>query len=155
LQRNQDIRLKLRGNEFREEHFQLYRRYINQRHAGGSMENPTRDDYRRFLICDWAESLFVEYRAGDDLLAVAVTDVTDTGYSAVYTFFDPAQHARSLGHVSILKQIELCQGERLPYLYLGYWVKDCQKMAYKARYRPAQGFIGTGWVDLDSLAATN
>ena len=148
LRRNKDLDINLVGGRYEEEHFELYRQYINSRHSGGSMENPSRSDYHRFLICDWTDSTFIEFRLGKRLLAVAVTDVTKTGYSAVYTFFDPNETQRSLGHFAILKQIELSVNEELPYLYLGYLIKDCDKMNYKARYKPAQGFIDNRWVDL-------
>jgi len=149
LRKNKDLEMNLIKAKFSEEHFELYQRYINSRHPGGSMENPTRSDYHRFLICDWTETTFIEYRLGKKLLGVAVTDATSTGYSAVYTFFDPDEASRSLGHFSILKQIELSHSHGLPYLYLGYWIKDCTKMNYKTRYKPAEGFIDDMWIDLD------
>ena len=151
LKQNEDVSVTLRDGQFSCEHFELYRQYINHRHQGSSMQNPTSDDYRRFLICDWTDSWFIEFRSEGRLLGVAVTDITSSGLSAVYTFFDPQCPKRSLGHFAILKQIELCRTEQLPYLYLGYWIRDCQKMAYKARYRPAQGFNGDNWVNIDPL----
>ncbi len=149
LRKNSDIRIQQLDNKFVEEHFDLYQRYINSRHIGGSMENPTRSDYHRFLICDWTDTSFIEFRSHDKLLAIAVTDTTSTGHSAVYTFFDPEESDRSLGHFSIMTQIRLTQESALPYLYLGYWIKNCQKMAYKSRYKPAEGFINDEWVELD------
>jgi len=68
----------------------------------------------------------------------------------VYTFFDPQQQQRSLGHFAILKQIELAQENAVPFLYLGYWIKDCEKMRYKARYKPAEGFIRDSWTELNN-----
>ena len=134
--------------KYSDEHYNLYHRYINSRHLGGSMENPTRSDYHRFLICDWADTTFLEFRYQKKLLAVAVTDSTISGNSAVYTFFDPAEQQRSLGHYAILKQIEYTEHCALPYLYLGYWIEDCDKMKYKSRYKPAEGFINDSWIEL-------
>ena len=148
LKRNQDIHLNTVTGQFIEQHFELYRNYINSRHSGGSMENPTRTDYQRFLICGWSDTEFVEFRRDKELLGVAVTDRTRTGLSAVYTFFDPGHEQRSLGHFAILKQIEKCLDEGLPYLYLGYLIEGCDKMRYKARYKPAQGFINNIWVNM-------
>lgn len=148
LRKNKDLEIYQLDEKFVEEHFELYQRYINSRHIGGSMENPTRSDYRRFLISDWTDTTFIEFRLGKKLLAVAVTDITSTGNSAVYTFFDPDQKDRSLGHYAILKQIELTRENSLPYLYLGYWIKNSGKMNYKARYKPSEGFINDEWVEL-------
>jgi len=150
LRRNADIELQVAPAKFSEEHFELYRRYVNTRHADGSMANPSRSDYHRFLICDWAETRFIEFRQGRRLLGVAVTDVTESGLSAVYTFFDPDEQERSLGHFAILSQIEMAREQGYPYLYLGYWIADCDKMRYKSRYRPAEIFVNDQWVELDS-----
>jgi len=150
LRRNADIELQVAPAKFSEEHFELYRRYVNTRHADGSMANPSRSDYHRFLICDWAETRFIEFRQGRRLLGVAVTDVTESGLSAVYTFFDPDERERSLGHFAILSQIEMAREQGYPYLYLGYWIADCDKMRYKSRYRPAEIFVNDQWVELDS-----
>jgi arginine-tRNA-protein transferase len=150
LRKNSDLEINPVRGKFVDEHFELYKHYINSRHPGGSMENPTRSDYHRFLICDWTETYFVEFRQDKKLLAVAVTDATRTGYSAVYTFYDPVETSRSLGHFAILNQINMCKQNELPYLYLGYWIKDCDKMSYKSRYKPAEGFIGDVWVDLET-----
>jgi leucyl-tRNA---protein transferase len=151
LNKNSDLTIHAVNGKFQDEHFELYRHYINSRHSGGSMENPSKADYHRFLICDWTDTLFIELRLGKKLLGVAVTDVTSTGYSAVYTFFEPGLQKRSLGHYAILRQIELCQENDLPYLYLGYWIKDCEKMKYKSRYQPAEGFVNGHWVDFSTL----
>lgn len=147
LKRNADVTVQSAPAKFFEEHFELYRRYVNTRHADGSMANPSRSDYHRFLICDWADTRFIEFRLGRQLLGVAVTDVTESGLSAVYTFFDPQQSARSLGHFAILSQIEMARDQGYPYLYLGYWIRDCDKMKYKARYRPAEIFVEDQWIE--------
>ncbi len=144
--RNSDIAVTSVRGKFREEHFDLYRRYINDRHNEGSMANPSRSDYHRFLICDWAETLFFEFRLDRHLIAVAVSDIMSTGLSAVYTFFDPDYNSRSLGHLAILNQIEQTLSRDLEYLYLGYWIKDCSKMNYKNRYRPLEGYVSDQWV---------
>ena len=148
LKKNSDLSMETLEAKYSDEHYKLYHRYINSRHKGGSMENPSKSDYHRFLICDWADTTFVEFRHQKKLVAVAVTDSTISGNSAVYTFFDPEEEARSLGHYAILKQIEYTEQNALPYLYLGYWIEDCDKMKYKARYKPAEGFMNDSWIEL-------
>ena len=148
MRRNADITVNRSKGKFRDEHFNLYQRYITSRHNDGSMANPSKSDYHRFLICDWADTLFIEFRLNGVLIAVAVSDITSSGLSAVYTFFDSKHDSRSLGHFAILTQIGEAKSRDLDYLYLGYWIKDCDKMSYKNRYKPLEGFINDHWVAL-------
>lgn len=148
LRRNRDITQVSCAGKFREQHFDLYKRYISSRHGDGTMANPGKSDYHRFLICDWTDTMFTEFRLNGLLIAVAVADVMSTGLSAVYTFFDPDYAGRSLGHLAILHQIEQARTRDLDYLYLGYWIKNCEKMSYKRRYKPLEGFINDHWIPL-------
>ncbi|MCP4410241.1 MAG: arginyltransferase [Gammaproteobacteria bacterium] len=148
---NQDITVIVRSSEYRDEHFQLYRCYINTRHAGGEMENPTPHSYRSFLSCSWIETLFIEFRVGDQLLGIAASDVLPQGLSAVYTFFDPNQSQRGLGTYAVSWQIAEVQRRGLDYVYLGYWIKANQKMSYKSRFRPIHGYIDGRWSDLSTI----
>lgn len=145
LRRNTDLEIRRMTARFKEDHFELYARYINSRHADGSMSNPGKQDYMRFLISAWADTEFVEYRENNRLLAVSVCDVMSDSLSAVYTFFDPDASKRSLGHLAILDQIEQAQKRDMDFLYLGYWIADCDKMAYKSRYQPLQVFRQEHW----------
>ena len=149
LRRNSDLKISIIPGRFRDEHFDLYRRYISSRHNEGSMANPSKSDYHRFLICDWTDTLFFEYRLNRILIAVAVCDITDSGLSAVYTFFDPDYTERSPGHFAILNQIDESRTRDLDYLYLGYWIRDCNKMSYKRRYKPLEAYLNEQWVALD------
>ena len=153
IRRNSRIRISIGPGGYRDEHFDLYRRYINSRHNDGSMANPNKADYHRFLICDWTDTLFFEYRLDRILIAVGVSDLTDHGLSAVYTFFDPDYASMSPGHFAILNQIDETRQRNLDYLYLGYWIKDCPKMSYKRRYRPLEAYVNDQWVPLDPADA--
>jgi arginine-tRNA-protein transferase len=144
--RNSDLKVSFLSGKFRDEHFDLYKRYIMSRHNDGSMANPSKADYHRFLICDWTDTMFIEFRLDKRLIAVAVSDVLSTALSAVYTFFDPDYADRSPGHFAILTQINEAKSRDLDFLYLGYWIKDCDKMSYKRRYKPLEGFFNDQWV---------
>jgi leucyl-tRNA---protein transferase len=88
----------------------------------------------------------VELRLGERLLAVAVTDICINGISAVYTFFDPDETARSLGTFAILQQLALARRRGMPWLYLGFWIDGHPKMDYKRRFRPLQIRTAEGWI---------
>ncbi|WP_205342158.1 arginyltransferase [Denitrificimonas caeni] len=145
MRRNSDLSVQAASSEFREEHYQLYQNYIEQRHADGDMYPPSTEQFQSFLCSDLEFVRFYEFRANDELLAVAVTDVLPTGLSAMYTFFSPEDKRRSLGRYAILWQIQESLRLGLPYVYLGYWIKDCQKMNYKTQYQPLEGFINEHW----------
>lgn len=147
--RNQDLEILLQPGLFQEEHFALYRRYLASRHPGGPMENPSPDEYMGFLTAPWLETLFIEYRLGDRPVMVAVTDMLPNALSAVYTFFDPDETARSLGTFAILHQVELARRWGVPHLYLGYWIAACRKMRYKARFHPLEGCAAGEWRRLE------
>jgi arginine-tRNA-protein transferase len=124
----------------------LYARYLRARHPGGGMDEASDEDFSHFLAAPWSPTVFLEFRAAGRLLAVAVTDVCDTGLSAVYTFFEPELPRRSLGTYAILRQIEMTRERGLPHLYLGYWIADHPKMGYKARFDSLQVLGPDGWL---------
>lgn len=149
LNANSDLKVDFRPAVFTDEYYDLYCRYLNARHPDGGMDNPEPEDFSRFLLNPWGETLFLDVRLHDELIAVAVTDATADGLSAVYTFFNTEYSQRGLGKFCILQQIELCRAMAYPYLYLGYWVDGCQKMQYKTDFRPQEHFDGHNWIALD------
>jgi len=112
------------------------------------MYPPNREQFSTFLVRDLPFSRFYEFRLGNQLLAVAVTDVLPNGLSAVYTFYDPNQEQRSLGRFAILWQISETLRLGLHAVYLGYWIKNCRKMNYKTQYRPIELFVNQHWAIL-------
>jgi len=145
LKRNADLVVRVVPAQRSDENFALYRRYLAARHPDGGMDDPGEDDFERFLACAWSPTRFLELRAGDELLAVAVTDVLPQGLSAVYTFYAPEHAERSLGTCAILSQIEWARAQQLPHLYLGYWIEGHPKMDYKARFRPLERLRDGSW----------
>jgi arginyl-tRNA--protein-N-Asp/Glu arginylyltransferase len=145
LAANQNVRVHVLPPTFRPEHFELYRRYIGERHAGSQMADPTPQQYLEFLTASWGESLFYEFRENGRLLAVSAVDQLTYGLSAVYTFYEPELARRSLGTMSIVWLIREVQQLGLDYLYLGYWIEESPKMRYKSDFRPHEVFDGREW----------
>ena len=145
LQRNKGLTMERTADIRDEACYDLYRRYIEQRHADGDMYPPDREQYESFLNNAWDCTRYYRFYDQNTLLAVAVVDVMLDGLSAIYTFFEPEDERRSLGTYAILWQIEQAREMGLDYLYLGYWIRNCQKMAYKSAFRPLELFLNSRW----------
>jgi len=148
--RNQDLTVNLITADFKDEQFALYRHYISARHAGGEMDVSHPEQYRDFLLSSWADTWCYEFRLGHRLLAVGVVDRLAQGLSAVYTFFDPDYAERGLGTFAVMWEIADAQKRGLPWLYLGYWIKECPKMSYKNQFRPLEIYRDGQWRVLSS-----
>jgi arginyl-tRNA--protein-N-Asp/Glu arginylyltransferase len=136
--------------KYDEEHFALYRRYQSQRHTGGGMDQDNQEQFTHFLLQSNVSTRLIEFREGDNLRMVSVVDELDDGLSSVYTFYDPDTPGASYGTYNVLWQAALCKSLGLPYLYLGYWIKESRKMAYKANYQPLEGLIDGTWQTFDA-----
>jgi arginine-tRNA-protein transferase len=96
----------------------------------------------------------VEFRdPGDGLVGACLADRLGDGLSAVYSFFVPGQERRSIGTYTILWLIDRARAMALPYVYLGYWVPESHKMAYKARFRPSEVLVSGTWRTLTDVEA--
>lgn len=143
--RNQDLTIRVERIIDHDEHYPLYQDYIAHRHSDGDMYPPTRCQYDDFIGNLLDNSRIMEFRLEGKLICAAIIDLLDDGLSAIYTYYSPAEDKRSLGTFGILSQIELARELGLQHVYLGYWIKQCAKMAYKANFRPLEILIKNQW----------
>ena len=151
LARNADVVARVLPAVRRDEHIALYQRYLRARHPGGGMDDHGAAEFDQFLVGSWSDGRFLELREAEShrLLAVAVADLVPDALSAVYTFYDPDESARGLGTLAILKQLEWAARDARSHLYLGYWIAGHDKMDYKRRFAPLEGFDGRQWQRLE------
>jgi len=145
LRRHGALKAEMLELKYNSEHYALYLRYQSRRHSGGGMDQDSREQYRHFLLQSNVDSRLIEFRERGALRMVSIVDQLQDGVSSVYTFFDPDVSGASFGTFNILWQIELCRKLGLPYLYLGYWIAQSRKMAYKIEFQPMQGLVNGRW----------
>ncbi|GHA36381.1 putative arginyl-tRNA--protein transferase [Devosia pacifica] len=151
LRTNADIRADVKPPTATPEQYELFKRYLAARHDGGGMTQMSHLDYEYMVEDTPVHSVVVEYRQREteELVAVALTDVMPDGLSMVYSFFDPEQRKRGLGNHLILDHISQVRSAGLKYVYLGYWVENSPKMAYKRSFQPLEVQKGSlGWIPL-------
>lgn len=148
---HQDLQASILPLTFSQEHYDLYATYQKSRHAGGGMDADSVEQYRNFLMQSQVDSMLVEFRENGQLRMVSVVDRLSDGLSAVYAFYDASVENASYGTYNVLWLAECCKSLGLPYLYLGYWIENSRKMAYKARFRPLEGLDGERWEELSQI----
>ena len=142
---NQDLEVIERNDLICKESYALYEKYINTRHRDGDMYPPSLEQFEAFIKTKTVDTRFYLFYQQEQLVAVSVTDILEQGLSAVYTFFDPTLKNRSLGYHVILWQVQQACSLQLPYLFLGYWIKNCPKMQYKSSFRPLELLVEGNW----------
>ncbi len=155
LKRNEGLRRDATSPWATEDQFALFRRYLDSRHADGGMADMDIFEFAAMIEETPVKSRVIEYASRGDggrgpreLTAVCLTDVLDDGLSMVYSFYDPALVAHSLGTYIILDHVEIARSMGLPYVYLGYWVPGSRKMGYKANFAALEIYKGGAWQDI-------
>jgi len=151
FKQHQNLTATILPVDFYEEHYTLYAAYQRTRHSDQIKPDANAEEndiaqYRNFLCQTNVESVMVEFRDAHGLRMVSVIDIVQDGISAVYTFYDTSDEKASYGTYNIMWQAEWTKNLGLPYLYLGYWIKDSQKMAYKQNYQPLEKLIDGEWL---------
>ncbi|MGP1396160.1 MAG: arginyltransferase [Inquilinaceae bacterium] len=147
---NRDLTLIERPARRSIEHYRLFLNYQRSRHGESDMAQMRQSDYAAMIEEGHAGTSVFDLRGADGrLLGAILTDRLADGFSAVYSFYDPDEARRGLGTFLILALVDQARREGRGYIYLGYWIKDSPKMAYKARFRPLEALVDGNWRPVD------
>jgi len=147
IKRNAGLERRATSPWATEEHYDLFRNYLEERHANGGMADMDSFEFAAMIEETPIRTRVVEYldRDANEVAAVCLTDVFDDGVSMVYSFYDPDKPRQSLGTYIILDHIAIAREAGLPYVYLGYWVPGSAKMGYKAAFSGLEVYSCGNW----------
>jgi arginyl-tRNA--protein-N-Asp/Glu arginylyltransferase len=145
VKRSQSWTLQVVEPNDADRYYDLYERYITERHRDGDMFPPSRKTFSEFLAEDFGNTRFLTATEGDELVGVLVFDQFDDGLSSVYCFYAPEREKDSIGTTLIIRLSQLTKSLGLPYNYLGYYVNGCRKMDYKTRFKPIEVLQSGSW----------
>jgi arginine-tRNA-protein transferase len=149
LRRNADISRRVTSPWATEAQYDLFRHYLDSRHADGGMADMDVFEFAAMIEETPVRSRVIEYTGIDnDLIGTCLTDVLSDGLSMVYSFYTPDMPRHSLGTYLILDHIAIAREAGLPYVYLGYWVPGSQKMGYKSNFSGLEIYVGGKWTKL-------
>ncbi|MDJ0820971.1 MAG: arginyltransferase [Paracoccaceae bacterium] len=155
IKRNSHLTRRASSPWATEEQYDLFRRYLDTRHADGGMADMDVFEFAAMIEETPIRSRVVEYtdRDSGELIAVCLTDMLDDGLSMVYSFYEPDAARSSLGTWMILDHVEVARENGLPYVYLGYWVPGSEKMGYKAQFSGLEVYRRGQWEPLQNPAS--
>ena len=148
LKNNTDLFLVKSNSDIKNQRFKLFNDYCKERHKDSPMSKMTENEFSDFFYKSKNKTEIYDLIDGSkNLFGSILLDCLEDGYSAVYSFFKPYEKKRSLGKLLILKVIDKLKLLNLSFLYLGYWVKNSQKMNYKKSFNNIELFQNREWVE--------
>ena len=134
------------------EHFELFKKYQLERHAGGSMSDMDEDEFSSMIETSPIKTALLEFRdKSKNLVGVVLLDIDEKNLSAVYSFFDPKFNKFGLGNYMIIQCLLYGKSKEYKYLYLGYYIDELSSMSYKSRFRPGQILNNNKWENFNLI----
>lgn len=150
LRRNIDLERRVQPAIATYVQYRLLRTYLDARHTDSGMADMSYAEYQAMVEDTPVNTSMVEYWRKDDageeqLIAACLLDNLADGPSMIYSFYAPGMENRSLGSFMVMMEVHHANLQKLPYVYLGYWISNCDKMNYKTRFQPVEGLIDERW----------
>ena len=136
LKKNSNVDVVFGPLKYSERAFEIYKDHSSQRFS----QESNLEEFISGFFSPSVPSLQSEYYLNGELIGLGFLDKGEDCLSSVYFIYDTKFSHLGLGTFSILKEIEHTQMLGLKYYCLGYYVKECQKMAYKNNFRPREHY---------------
>ena len=139
IRKNSELTTVLQHPTITEEHIELFNKYHQYMHEKKGWDNNQTDAKNYYLSFVNGHEEFgyeVLYFDKEKLIGVDLIDILDNGVSSIYFYYDPDYSHLSLGKYSLYKQILFAKSNHYDWIYLGYYVKECQSLSYKDQFKP-------------------
>ncbi len=153
IKKNEGTRILVRKPSISQDHLDLYEKYHRymEKEKGWEYYPVNMDSYADLYAKGFSSYGYeILYIRDQKLIGVDLVDFLEDGISSIYFYYDPDYRHLELGKYSLYKQIEMAKERLLSWIYLGYYVKECGSLNYKAQYKPHQ--ILQGSPSLDDVA---
>jgi len=139
MRKAKDIQVYIQKPTLSYEHLEVFDKYHRFMHhkKGWEYNKTSAEHYYSSFVNGYEEFGYeVLYFFEQRLIAVDLIDILDDGISSIYFYYDPEFANYSLGKLSLYNQIKYAQNSKKQWIYLGYYVKECPSLSYKAEYKP-------------------
>ncbi len=146
IKKNSKIKTLLRRPTASHQHIALFEKYHDYMHEkrGWDKQAINIKNYYMSFVNGYNEYGFeVLFFDEEKLIAVDLIDILPNGISSIYFYYDPDYSHLSLGKYSMLRQISYAKSNDLEWIYMGYYVSECQSLAYKSDYKPYMTLEGS------------
>jgi len=139
LRKNEATKIVIQRPQVTSTHLELFEKYhshMKDKRGWKHEQTEAKHYYSSFVHGHGDFGYEVLYFIEDKLVGVDLVDILPNGISSIYFYYDPDFDKYSLGTFSMLQQIKIAQENDFAWIYMGYYVKGCQSLEYKSRYRP-------------------
>jgi len=139
MKKAQNIKSIIQTPTLSQEHLDLFEKYhlnMKEKKAWKYNETTAQHYYQSFVNGYNDFGYEILYFDDKKLIGVDLVDILKDGISSIYFYYDPDYSKFSLGRLSLYNQIKIAKENKMKWIYLGYYVQQCQSLAYKADYKP-------------------
>ena len=116
--------------------FEKYHAHMKTKKGWQHHETTAEHYYQSFVNGHYDFGYEILYFDEKKLIGVDLIDILEDGISSIYFYYDTDYARYSLGKLSLYQQIQIAKHKQKKWIYLGYYVKECDSLSYKAEYKP-------------------